>query len=373
MTIPYSLNKSRPSIAHRPTKAVILAARAGGRLSMAALIRRLAALTKSKTVVTAIAVTFGAAAATGLIVVTKSPHTSSPAPGSPAWHRLHPVYAPPLPVRSQAYLGAYESTSPHSYTGMRLFAHTVGRAPNLALYYSGWWEPFRLSFAREAYAAGATTVVQMNPSNPPHNTVSIAGIVAGEYDSYLEDFADKVADFGHQIVIGFGHEPDGKWYPWGQEYVSPSVWVAAWQHIVEVFRQQGAHNVTWLWTMNVLGNQTHPLSAYWPGASYVTWVGIDGYYQHTENTYSQVFGPTIVAVREFTDAPILIAETAVGTVDTKTAKIVDIYKGTRAFGNLGMIWFDMDVPGEPYRLEGHNSAVEVFRRLIQPWRLEHPS
>lgn len=341
---------------------------------MAALVRHVKALANSKAVITTIAVILGAAT-TGAVVLTKfSPsHASSPAVDSPAWHRLHPVHRPPLPVRPQAYLGAYEPTSPNSYSGMKLFAHTAGRAPNLALYYSGWWEPFRTSFAQEAYAAGATTVVQLDPSNPPHNKVSIIGIVAGEYDSYLESFADQVASFGHQVVVGFGHEPDGFWYPWGEKYVSPSVWVAAWQHIVELFRQQGADNVTWMWTMNVLGNQTQPLSAYWPGASYVNWVGIDGYYQHPNASYAQVFGPTIVAVREFTDAPILVAETAIGAIGTEPSQIADMYAGTRAYGNLGFIWFDMNLPGERYRLEGDSSTIAVFRRLIRRWRLEHPT
>jgi hypothetical protein len=255
---------------------------------------------------------------------------------------------------------------------MQLFAKTTGRVPNLALYYSSWWEPFQTSFAQQAYAAGANTVVQINPANPPHNTVSIAGIVAGEYDSYLESFADEVADFGHQVVIGFGHEPNGKWYPWGEDYISPSLWVAAWQHVVKVFRQQGARNVTWLWTMNVISTHKYPISAYWPGPSFVNWVGIDGYYEHAENTYAQVFGPTIVAIREFTNAPVLISETAVATTRTEPSQIADMYAGTRAFENLGIIWFDMNVPGKPYRLEGDSNAIPVFRRLVRPWRLERP-
>jgi mannan endo-1,4-beta-mannosidase len=342
---------------------------------MAVLVRHAIALINSKAVITAIAVVLGAAT-TVAVVITKSSlsHASSPAPGSPAWHRLHPVHGQPLPVRSQAYFGAYEPTSPDSYSDMNLFAHTAGRTPNLALYYSGWWEPFRTSFAQEAYAAGATTVVQIDPSNPPHNTVSVVGIVTGEYDSYLESFADQVASFGHEVVVGFGHEADGYWYPWSEKYVSPAVWVAAWQHIVELFRQQGADNVTWLWTMNILGNQTHPLSAWWPGASYVNWVGIDGYYQHPNASYAQVFGPTIVAIRAFTRAPILIAETAIGTIGTEPSKMADLFAGTRTYQNLGFIWFDMNVPGEPYGLEGDDrSTIAVFQRLIRRWRLERPT
>ena len=372
MTIPFPPQPAEPDDGRAPSEGRHATEQRAGRSLTAALIRRAAALTNSTTAITAIAVVLGAAATTSVVIVESSPpHTSSPAPDTPAWHRLHPVYAPPLPVRPQAYLGAYEPTSPHSYRGMKLFAHTAGQAPNLALYYSGWWEPFMTSFAQEAHAAGATPVIQIEPSNPPHNTVSIAGIVAGEYDSYLENFADKVADFGHQVVIGFGHEPDGSWYPWSEKYVTPAVWVAAWQHIVEVFRRQGTGNVTWLWTMNVLGNQTYPISAYWPGASYVNWVGIDGYYRHPYSTYAQVFGPTIVAIRKVTNAPILISETAIAKITTEASEIADMCTGIRTFEDLGFIWFDMSKPNEPYRLEGEDGAIAVLQRQIRPWRLEH--
>jgi mannan endo-1,4-beta-mannosidase len=347
-------------------------AQATGHSPIAAIVRRVKALANS-TVIMVIAVVLGAATTGAVLAVESSPRASSPVPDSPAWHQLHPVHAPRLSVRPAAYFGAYEPTSPDSYSGMKLFAHTVRRVPNLALYYSGWWESFRESFAKDAYAAGATTVVQIDPSNPPHNTVSIVGIVAGEYDSYLESFADQVADFRHQVVISFGHEPDGYWYPWGDKYVAPAVWVAAWQHIVEVFRQQGADNVTWLWTMNVLGNQTQPISAYWPGASYVNWVGIDGYYRQPHATYAQVFGPTIIAVRKITDAPILIAETGIATTGTEPSQATDLFAGIRAFGDLGFIWFDTNEPGDSHRLEGDDDAIAVFQSLIRQWRLEHPS
>ncbi len=39
-------------------------------------------------------------------------------------------------------------------------------------------------------------------------------IAAGDYDRYLRGYADAVRNFGHAVVIGFGHEMsiDGYYY-----------------------------------------------------------------------------------------------------------------------------------------------------------------
>ena len=111
--------------------------------------------------------------------------------------------------------------------------------------------------------------------------------------------------------------------------------------MVNVFRKQGAYNVTWLWTMNVLGNETVPLSAYWPGAAYVDWVGIDGYYMYRSDTYSSVFGSTITAIQSFAAGePVIISETAIGPPGTEPSQIENMYAGIRSYGDLGLIWFD---------------------------------
>ena len=42
---------------------------------------------------------------------------------------------------------------------------------------------------------------------------------------------------------------------WGYRHTSPAAFVAAWRHVVNVFRAQGAYNVTWLWTINIIDNR----------------------------------------------------------------------------------------------------------------------
>jgi len=169
---------------------------------------------------------------------------------------------------------------------------------------------------------GAVTIVQWDPTD-----VFVAAIAAGRYDRYLRSFADSVRDFGQAVVIGFGHEMNATWYSWGYGHVPPRTFVAAWRHIVRLFRGQGADNVTWLWTINADLPSTGPIAQWWPGGGYVTWVGIDGYYYRPTDSFGSVFGTAITQVRLLTGKPVLQSETAVGPGAGQAAKIGEMFTG----------------------------------------------
>jgi mannan endo-1,4-beta-mannosidase len=207
----------------------------------------------------------------------------------------------------------------------------------VVVYYSGRMEPFQVRFAAVAVRHDAVPPVQINPTG-----VSLAAIASGQYDPYLRAYASAVKAFGSRVILSFGHEMNGSWYSWGYWHTSPAAFVAAWRHIVTVFRAAGAENVTWLWVVNVIHpNGSIPSPArWWPGSSYVTWVGIDGYYYKPSWTFASLFGPTIKAVRALTLDPILISETGAAPAAGKPAKIADLFAGVRAYGLLGFVWFD---------------------------------
>jgi len=242
-----------------------------------------------------------------------------------------------LPAKAASYLGDFEPTSPKSYSEVSRFAKAIGRRPNLVLYFSGWSVPFQSRFADEAWANGAIPAIQVDP-----DTISLADIAAGKYDGYVRSYAAAIRSYGHPVVIGFGHEMNGWWFSWGHRHTSPTVFVAAWRHIVNVFRQQGADNVTWLWTINIINQRGGILAPgpWWPGSSYVTWVGIDGYYRRPSWTFASLFGPTIKAVRKLTLDPILISETGAAHSAGQPMKIANLFAGVRAYGLLGFVWFD---------------------------------
>jgi mannan endo-1,4-beta-mannosidase len=280
---------------------------------------------------------------------------------------LSPKSAKAVPAPSQQikYLGVYEPGAPNTYSGVEQFANAVGRKPNLVSYYSGWGQKFALSFAETAESHSATTIVQVDPGNIP-----LAEIAAGKYDSYLTSYATQVAAFKHTVVISFGHEMNGFWEPWGYRHQSPTSFIAAWRHIVDVFRRQGAGNVTWLWQVNSSSSQTGPVKDWWPGSHYVTWVGVSGYYYVPGNTFANVFTPVVTSIRQFSQAPLLIAETAVGPQAEQVRGIKDLFAGIRAQHDLGLVWFDQHsygglYKGENWRLEGDTQALNAFRSALK--------
>jgi mannan endo-1,4-beta-mannosidase len=280
---------------------------------------------------------------------------------------VHATLAPEL----ASYLGTFEPGAPPDYAPVAGFAKAAGRQPNLVGYYSGWAQPFNMAFAQMIRKHGVIPFVQIDPTD-----ASVSAIAAGTYDEYLHTYADRVRDFGHAVVIGFGHEMNAPWYSWGYGHTSPGTFVAAWRHIVTLFRDQGAQNVTWLWTLQADEPGTGPIHYWWPGAGYVTWVGIDGYYYRPGESFSGIFGPTIAQVRMFTGRPVLLSETAVGPRAGQAAKIPGLFAGMREYGALGLVWFDIvqhdGIYHQDWHVEDDPAAATAFRHAAAALTLARP-
>jgi mannan endo-1,4-beta-mannosidase len=276
-----------------------------------------------------------------------------------------------LPTRLASYLGVYAAGTPHAYQSVAHFAMATGRRPNLVGYYSGWREPFMTSFAETVRRHGAIPILQIDPTY-----ASVPKIAVGGYDGYLRSFADSVRDFRHAVVIGFGHEMNAPWYSWGYGHVKASTFVAAWRHIVSLFRARGADNVTWLWTINQDLERTGPVVSWWPGPRYVSWVGIDGYYYRPADTFASVFGKTIAQVRVFTSKPVLLSETAVGPGAGQAGKIRDLFAGMHEYQTLGLVWFDIaqhqGIYHQDWRIEDQSAAETAFRAAASGLTLARP-
>jgi hypothetical protein len=298
-------------------------------------------------VTTAAAILAAAAIASGVILYNKPADPTGPLPVN-------------LPAASGSYLGVYATGVPASYVGVTAFKTATGATPDVVMYYSGWYVPFPASFAATAANNGAVPLVQMDPDG-----VNVAEIAAGKYDGYLSAYAEAVRAYRHPVILSFGHEMNGDWSSWGYQHTSPAAFVAAWRHIVTLFRTLGAGNVTWLWTVNIINNTQSgriPSPApWWPGSSYVTWVGIDGYYLKPTWSFAPLFGPTITAVRELTGDPILIAETGATPAAGQPAKIADLFAGIRNYGLLGFVYFDeMNSVGVSFGISSP-AAIAAFR------------
>jgi mannan endo-1,4-beta-mannosidase len=316
--------------------------------------RRRRQRSRGRIVTSAVVILAAVAIAAGVILYNRSADTST----GPL-----PVH---LPTGTGSYLGLFDKDIPNSYSGVTAFTKATGARPDVVMYYSGWYVPFPAKFATTAANEGAAPLVQMDPTGVDGRGIKLAAIASGQYDGYLSAYAEAVRAYRHPVILSFGHEMNGGWYSWGYKDTTPAVFVAAWRHIVNLFRALGANNVTWLWTVNIIddtqdGRIPGP-APWWPGSSYVNWVGIDGYYLKPSWQFAPLFGPTIDAVRDLTLDPILIAETgAVPTAD-QPAKIANLFAGIRQYGLLGFVWFDdTNSKGVPFGIDSP-AAFAAFRK-----------
>ena len=90
--------------------------------------------------------------------------------------------------------------------------------------------------------------------------------------------AQRVKALGStKIFLAFDSEMDDTTSHPAESYGTPADYVAAYQHIYNVFKAQGVTNVIWVWTPTGYSGYYGTLSQYYPGNAYVDWVGYDPY------------------------------------------------------------------------------------------------
>ena len=138
-------------------------------------------------------------------------------------------------------------------------------------------------------ASGRELMVCWMPQKA-QGVVTMAAISAGAHDQHLDEMLKGMRAFPGPVVVRFGHEANGNWYPWSAansgphaSNSSPEEYVAAWRYLVARERAMaGTSNIRWFWCPNATDAQsssgkTFPLEQYWPGAPWVDLVGCDGY------------------------------------------------------------------------------------------------
>lgn len=99
-------------------------------------------------------------------------------------------------------------------------------------------------------------------------------VAAGAHDAHVRSWAAGLRDLGLPALLRLDHEMNGSWYAW-----SPGVggntaadYVAMWRHVRAVFRAEGAEDVGWVWSPNVVYPGSSPLLDCYPGDDAVDWI-----------------------------------------------------------------------------------------------------
>jgi len=288
---------------------------------------------------------------------------------------------PRSPPRLQAHHGDASSTACAGRVSIRppLIGVAVGRPwgrnlasfmqatgahhPQIVAQYLSFGDRYNPEMACQIARAGGELLVQWDPTN-----VSLQRIANGGQDQYITQFARDVRNARVPIVLSFGHEMNGFWYPWGNTHVSPREFKAAWRHLYRLFAAAGARNVTWCWDVNhwlpaLAGKANYgitPARRWWPGARYVNWIGLDAYFETPSDTFHSLFSYSLRALHRIAHKPVLIAETAAAKGPLQTRQIRSLFAGLRRTNVLGAVWFDQN-GRQTWRLEGNQAAIAAFR------------
>jgi beta-mannanase len=123
------------------------------------------------------------------------------------------------------------------------------------------WEPWKQDFE--------------NPTKAQPEFALCGAIAAGKQDDYIRSWAEGSAEAEVDMIIRFGHEMstpgrEKHWYPWqGQS----ECYVRAFQHIVGIFREEGADKVEFMWSPMWSQYWEGTPERYYPGDQFVDIVG----------------------------------------------------------------------------------------------------
>jgi beta-mannanase len=135
-----------------------------------------------------------------------------------------------------------------------------------------------------------------DPQDPRSKTQSLLGeILDGKWDAYLDSWIEGIRAYGSPLLLRFGHEMNGNWYPWSGVYNGgggharwtgsaqtdgPRTYIEAYRYVFARFYRAGIRNVIWIWSPNAESapaESWNRFENYYPGDACVDLVALDVY------------------------------------------------------------------------------------------------
>ncbi|MCJ7602727.1 MAG: glycoside hydrolase family 26 protein [Desulfobulbaceae bacterium] len=170
----------------------------------------------------------------------------------------------------------------------------------------------------------------------PPDRFSLNNILAGKWDGYIDQWADEARAIDKPMLVSWGLEMNGEWFPWSgvhygggrpvaaadqpAKYAGPELFRQAFRYVVTRVKARGADKILWVFHANNLSFPSAPwnaISRYYPGSdvvdilalsvygklfSYTPWVSLE---KAMDSSYREL---CILDA----DKPLIVAEWGVG-------------------------------------------------------------
>lgn len=274
---------------------------------------------------------------------------------------------------SNLKIGAWVGTQP-TESAINSFQEIQGKKLDIVHQFINWSTNFSWikPYADAVYKNGSTLMITWEPWE--YTTVDINN---GKADTYITNMAKDMKSYGKEIWLRPLHEANGNWYPWAighpNKVNTNQTYIAAFRHIVNIFRDNGVTNVKWVHNVNCsnVGDGTS-FMGYYPGDNYVDYTSIDGYNWGTTQdwgsvwqTFDQIFAQPYNAIKSI-NKPIIIAEFASTEIGGDKAKwITETYNTIRTSYNkvFAAVWFHENKETD-WRINSSSAALGAFKNAI---------
>ena len=175
-----------------------------------------------------------------------------------------------------AWFGAHvhKRTEKTEYDAVLALEQKIGRRFAIDNHYEHWTAP-TLKEEGLDLAAGRIPMVSW-PSGSWPSGVDASAILSGSQDATIRYMASALKALGKPVLLRFAYEMDHG--PGSGRYLGPpSLFIPAWRHVHDIFVNQGATNVKWVWCAVSHNFANGTAQTYYPGGAYVDWIAADGF------------------------------------------------------------------------------------------------
>ena len=293
------------------------------------------------------------------------------------------------------------------------FEKMIGKKIVWAMFSNNWGNA-NITYPEEnvltIHSLGIVPFIRMMPCTDFHAgerdpVFTLQRIIDGKFDNDLLKWAHNAKRVNIPIVVDFGPEMNGDWFPWSgilnggdkkdgygdrESADGPERFRDAYRHIINLFRKVGVQNITWVFHVfppveksegNDLHNKWNDIRNYYPGDDYIDWIGLSVYGADEPDSewrsFTYMMDKAYPAITEISpDKPLAVFEFGVAEypqLGNKTEWIKNTlesledgrYPRIKAISYWDEIWMD-DSSGKVIDLRINSSikSSEIYREIL---------
>ena len=237
---------------------------------------------------------------------------------------------------------------------------------------------------RNAADAGRPLMLTLQTMATEDGGNMVYDILDGQYDDFLTDYAEAVAESEAPMLMRIGNEMNGDWCTYCAYHFSmdTELYRLFYEYIVSFFDKAGADNVLFVWNPN---ERSFPnfkwnhMAMYYPDCG-ADIFGITGYNNGTYypgeiwRSFQAIYEPIYTDAVARTEIPLMITEFSCSDFGgDKEAWLEDMFTQIPQYDKIKVaIWWnstDYDVDGtaaRQYRIDHDERYLAVFRKHLAP-------